>query len=149
EARSPSRTCAAPSRGWINSSKRSNPLRPLRLLCDFAVRKLTLTAKTVRKARRMCCRASKLMANRPQKRLRFILALALLPALCGACAARRAALVDANTRVLKVKVTRDGDIYLDGRLKTLDEAEAELGRLKREHGAVLYYREENAQHQPH
>jgi len=97
----------------------------------------------------MCRRASKLMANRPQKRLRFILALALLPALCGACAARRAALVDANTRVLKVKVTRDGDIYLDGRLKTLEEAEGELVRLKRERGAVLYYREENAQHQPH
>ena len=89
------------------------------------------------------------MANRPQKRLRFILALAVLPALCGACAARRAALVDANARVLKVKVTRDGDVYLDGQLKTLDEAEAELARLKRERGAVLYYREENAQHQPH
>src|SRR5881275_2922011 len=97
----------------------------------------------------MLCRASKLMANRSQKRLPVILALAVLPALCGACAARRAALVDANARVLKVKVTRDGDVYVDGRLKTLDEAEAELARLKRERGAVLYYREENAQHQPH
>lgn len=89
------------------------------------------------------------MANRSEKRLRLILALVVLTALCGACAARRAALVDANTRVLKVKVTRDGDIYLDGQLKTLEEAEAELVRLKRERGAVLYYREESAQHQPH
>src|SRR5437764_1014895 len=70
-------------------------------------------------------------------------------ALGGACAARRAALAGANARVLKVKVTRDGDVYVDGQLKTLGEAEAELGRLKRERGAVLYYREENAQHQPH
>lgn len=80
---------------------------------------------------------------------RLILALVVLPALCGACAARRYELVDASTRVLKVKVTQSGDIYLDGRAKTLDEASAELERLKKENGAVLYYREESAQHQPH
>jgi biopolymer transport protein ExbD len=90
-----------------------------------------------------------LMGNRRRNRSLLVLAVAILPALCGACAARRAALVDANTRVLKVKVTRDGDVYLDGQLKTVEEAEAELARLKRERGAVLYYREENAQHQPH
>jgi hypothetical protein len=89
------------------------------------------------------------MASCQQKRLRLILALVLVTALCGACAPRRAALVDAGTRVLKVKVTRDGDVYLDGQLKTMDEAEDELVRLKRERGAVLYYREESAQHQPH
>ncbi|MDQ3743360.1 MAG: hypothetical protein M3444_03155 [Acidobacteriota bacterium] len=80
---------------------------------------------------------------------RLILALVVLPALCGACAARRTALVDPNARVLRVKVTQSGDIYLDGRSKTLEEASAELERLKKENGAVLYYREESAQHQPH
>jgi hypothetical protein len=72
-----------------------------------------------------------------------------LAACCGACGGRRAALVDADARVLKVKVTQGGDVYLDGQLKTLDEVDAELGRLKKERGAVLYYREESAQHQPH
>jgi|SRR5437588_1174216 len=83
------------------------------------------------------------------KRASLIMALAVVLPLCGACAARRPALVDANTRVLKVKVTQGGDVYLDGRLKTLEEADAELERLKKERGAVLYYREESAQHQPH
>jgi hypothetical protein len=89
------------------------------------------------------------VTNSQRKRARFILALAVAAALCGACAARRYALVDAGTRILKVKVTQSGDIYLDGRLKTLGETEGELERLKRERGAVLYYREESAQHQPH
>jgi hypothetical protein len=83
------------------------------------------------------------------KRARLILALVVVLPLCGACAARRAALVDAGTRVLKVKVTQAGEVYVDGRLKTPEEADAELERLKRERGAVLYYREESAQHQPH
>ena len=80
---------------------------------------------------------------------RLILALAVVHALCGACVSRRTALVDANTKVLRVKVTQAGDIYVDGRLQTPEQAEAELERLKRENGAVLYYREETAQHQPH
>jgi biopolymer transport protein ExbD len=83
------------------------------------------------------------------KRARLILALVVVLPLCGACAARRTALVDADARVLKVKVTQSGEVYLDGKLKTLEEAEAELERLKEERGAVLYYREESAQHQPH
>ena len=90
-----------------------------------------------------------LTANRQRKRPRFTLALVVLLAACASCGERRPALVDASTRVLKVKVTRDGDVYLDGRLKSLGEAEGELRRLKRERGAVLYYREESAQHQPH
>jgi len=48
-----------------------------------------------------------------------------------------------------VKVTQSGEVYLDGRLRTMEEVGAELERLKRERGAVLYYREESAQHQPH
>ena len=89
------------------------------------------------------------MADSLRKRARLILALVVVLPLCGACAARRTALVDANTRVLKVKVTQGGDVYLDGQLKTMEEADAELERLKKEGGAVLYYREESAQHQPH
>lgn len=83
------------------------------------------------------------------KRARLILALIVVFPLCVACAARRPALVDANTRVLKVKVMQGGEIYLDGQLKTLEETDVELERLKKERGAVLYYREESAQHQPH
>ena len=83
------------------------------------------------------------------KRSRSILPLVIALSLCGACAPRRYSLVDASTRVLKLKVTQSGDIYLDGQLKTLDETEAELERLKRERGAVLYYREDGPQHQPH
>jgi hypothetical protein len=83
------------------------------------------------------------------KRSRCLLAIVVLLSACCACAERRAALVDENTRVLKVKVTQTGEVYLDGQLKTPDEADAELVRLKKERGAVLYYREENAQHQPH
>lgn len=83
------------------------------------------------------------------KHARLILALVVMLPLGVACAARRPALVDANARVLKVKVTQGGEIYLDGRLKTLEEADAELEHLKKERGAVLYYREESAQHQPH
>ena len=48
-----------------------------------------------------------------------------------------------------MKVTQAGDIYLDGQPRTLDEAFAELERLRRERGAVLYYREDGPQHQPH
>ena len=48
-----------------------------------------------------------------------------------------------------MKVTQSGDIYIDGRSKTLEEASTELEHLKKENGAVLYYREESAQHQPH
>jgi hypothetical protein len=92
---------------------------------------------------------TKLTTNGPNKRTRFILAFALMLAACASCGERRPALVDAGARVLKVKITRDGEVYLDGRLKTLDETDAELVRLKRERGAVLYYREESAQHQPH
>jgi hypothetical protein len=80
---------------------------------------------------------------------RLVIALVVVLPLCGACAARRTALVDPDVRVLRVKVTQSGEVYLDGQLKTLAEAEAELERLKKERGAVLYYREESAQHQPH
>jgi hypothetical protein len=83
------------------------------------------------------------------KYARLIVALVVVLPLCGACAARRAALVDPGARVLRVKVTQSGEVYLDGQLKTLGEADAELERLKKERGAVLYYREESAQHQPH
>ena len=89
------------------------------------------------------------MANRQLKRTRFIIALVLVLASCAACGEKRPALLGAGARVLKVKVTRDGEVYLDGQLKTLDEADAELVRLKKERGAVVYYREESAQHQPH
>src|SRR5438045_9405067 len=88
------------------------------------------------------------MANRQQRRLRFIIALVLVLAGVASCGERRPALLGAGARVLKVKVTRDGEVYLDGQLKTLDETDAELARLKRERGAVLYYREESAQHKP-
>ena len=90
-----------------------------------------------------------LMANRPGKQPRFILALVVLLSACASSGERHPALLDANARVLRVKVTRDGEVYLDGQLKTLDETDAELVHLKRERGAVLYYREESAQHQPH
>ena len=83
------------------------------------------------------------------KYARLIAALVVVLPLCGACAARRAALARPDARVLRVKVTRSGEVYLDGQLKTLAEVEAELERLKKERGAVLYYREESAQHQPH
>ena len=89
------------------------------------------------------------MANSLRKRARLILALVVVLPLCGACAARRTALARPDARVLRVKVTQSGEVYLDGQLKTLAEAEAELERLKKERGAVLYYREESAQHQPH
>ena len=94
-------------------------------------------------------RAFMLTTNRAGKRSRFVLALAIMLAACASCGERRPALVSADGHVLKVKVTRDGEVYLDGQLKTLDETDAELVRLKRERGAVLYYREESAQHQPH
>ena len=58
------------------------------------------------------------MTNRQSKSARLILALVVLPALCGACAARRTALVDPNAKVLRLKVTKSGDIYLDGRATT-------------------------------
>ena len=83
------------------------------------------------------------------KYARLIVALLIVLPLCGACAARRTALARPDARVLRVKVTQSGEVYLDGQLKTLAEAEAELERLKKERGAVLYYREESAQHQPH
>lgn len=83
------------------------------------------------------------------RRTRFILTLSVALALCGACGARRRALVGEDTRILKLKVTANGDIYLDGQSKTLDETFAELERLKREGGAVLYYREDGPQRQPH
>ena len=90
-----------------------------------------------------------LTTRRQLKQSRFILALVVLLAACASCGERRPALVGAGARVLKVKVTRDGEVYLDGQLKTLDETDAELVRLKRERGAVVYYREESVQHQPH
>ena len=82
---------------------------------------------------------------------RLILALVVTPALCGACATRqsRTVLVDPNVKVLRVKVTQAGDVYVDGQPESFEEASARLERLKRENGAVLYYREEAAQHQPH
>lgn len=83
------------------------------------------------------------------RRTRLILPLFVALSLCGACAAPRRALVGEGTRVLKLKVTQSGEIYLDGRQKSLDETFAELERLKRERGAVLYYREDGPQHQPH
>ncbi|HKG13419.1 MAG TPA: hypothetical protein VKB12_08765 [Pyrinomonadaceae bacterium] len=83
------------------------------------------------------------------RRSRFILSLFVALSLCGACAAPRRALVGEGTRVLKLKVTQTGDVYLDGQSKTLDETFEELARLKRERGAVLYYREDGPQHQPH
>ena len=83
------------------------------------------------------------------KYARLIVALLIVLPLCGACAARRTALARPDARVLRVKVTQSGEVYLDGQLKTLGEADAELERLKKEGGAVLYYREESAQHQPH
>src|SRR5438045_9495582 len=89
------------------------------------------------------------MANRQQRRLRFIIALVLVLAGVAACGETRPALLGAGARVLKVKVTRDGEIDLDGQLKSLDETDAELVRLKRARGAVLYYREQSARRQPH
>ena len=83
------------------------------------------------------------------RRPRVILSLFVALSLCGACAPPGRALVGEGTRVLKLKVTQAGDIYLDGQLKTLEETFAELARLKRERGAVLYYREDGPQHQPH
>ena len=84
------------------------------------------------------------------KHARCIAALVVMLSLCGgACVARRGALVGEGARVLKVKVTQTGDIYLEGELKTLDETFVELERLKRERGAILYYREDGPQHQPH
>jgi hypothetical protein len=83
------------------------------------------------------------------RRTRFILPLFVALSLCGACASPGRALIGDGTRVLKLKVTQTGEIYLDGQSKTLDETFAELERLKRERGAVLYYREDGPQHQPH
>ena len=83
------------------------------------------------------------------RRALFILSSVLALSLCGACASPKRALVGEGTRVLKLKVTQTGEIYLDDRPKTLEEAFAELERLKRERGAVLYYREDGPQHQPH
>jgi len=83
------------------------------------------------------------------RRLRFIPILVITLALNGACAAPRPALVGEDTKVLKLKVTQAGEIYLDGQPRTLDEAFAELEHLKRVRGAVLYYREDGPQHQPH
>jgi len=83
------------------------------------------------------------------KRTRLVTPLFVALALCGACVAPRRALVGEGARVLKLKVTQAGDVYLDGQLKTTDEAFGELERLKRERGAVIYYREDGPQHQPH
>jgi hypothetical protein len=83
------------------------------------------------------------------RRTRFTLPLVIALSLCAACGAPRDALVGEGARVLKLKVTQTGEVYLDGQPKTLDEAFAKLERLKRERGAVLYYREDGPQHQPH
>ena len=83
------------------------------------------------------------------RRPRSILPLVLALSLCGACAAPRRTLIGDGTRVLKLKVAQTGEMYLDGEPKSLDEAFTELERLKRERGAVLYYREDGPQHQPH
>jgi biopolymer transport protein ExbD len=82
---------------------------------------------------------------------RLIVALVVVTTLCGACATRqsRSVLVDPNVKVLRVKVTQSGDIYVDGQPESFEEAAAALERLKKENGAVLYYREESAQHQAH
>jgi hypothetical protein len=97
-----------------------------------------------------CQGGEEMRQARVKGHVRLTLLLAVALALCvAACGERRAALVSADGRVLKVKVTRDGEVYLDGQLKTLDETDAELARLKKERGAVIYYREESAQHQPH
>ncbi len=74
------------------------------------------------------------------------LALAFVVLLSGCGGGAR---VDASTRVVRIKVTQSGDIYLDGQLRTMGEVTGELERLKREKGAVLYYREETPQHQAH
>ena len=83
------------------------------------------------------------------KRARLVMPLVVALSLFGACGAPRRALLGEGARVLKLKVTQNGDIYLDGQPKTLDETFAELERLKRERGAVLYYREDGPQRQPH
>lgn len=44
--------------------------------------------------------------------------------------------------IAKVKVTKAGVIYLDGRKVTIDELKQEFSRLKQANGAVWYYRED-------
>lgn len=61
-------------------------------------------------------------------------------------AERRPAAQEA-TEIAKVKVTRAGMIYLNGKLVALEELKREFARLKQASGAVWYYRE-NPQGEP-
>lgn len=49
-----------------------------------------------------------------------------------------------ESKVVKVKVTQKGEIYLDERLVTLDEVKAAFAKLKQENGVVWYHRENPA-----
>ena len=52
------------------------------------------------------------------------------------------------TNVLKVTVSADGDITVDGQASTLDQLSLELDELKKSAGVVWYHRE-NAHDEPH
>jgi biopolymer transport protein ExbD len=47
--------------------------------------------------------------------------------------------------VAKIKVTRAGEIYLQGKLVTFEELEKELANLRQMKGAVWYYSEDSSQ----
>src|SRR5688572_5013964 len=47
----------------------------------------------------------------------------------------------ANPNFAKVKVTQDGELFLNGEEVTLDELKEEFARLKAVNGEVWYYRE--------
>lgn len=47
---------------------------------------------------------------------------------------------DGNIQVTHVKVTEAGEIYINNHLSTLEDLVAECQRLKKEGGALLYYR---------
>lgn len=56
--------------------------------------------------------------------------------------AQRHPVVQEATEIAKVKVTRAGMIYLNGKLVGPEELKQEFARLKQANGAVWYYRED-------
>lgn len=53
-----------------------------------------------------------------------------------------------NTPVMKIAVFADGRLTADGRQVTIEELSRDLAQLRKEHGSVLYYREDASSEPP-